>query len=115
MTVWQCDRQRTGRKIPRKNYLRMRWCSACIGITDKTFELTGPYMLQSCEAVTELRETLGVTGYMDEAKARGHNLLVSYSDFVNGLNPGGSMCGRGDHRRRGGVMEAILEEWLTCC
>ena len=52
--------------------------------------------------------------FMDEAKARGHSLLVAYSDYVNGSNPDGSTCNRGEHRRRGGVMEAILEEWLSC-
>ena len=114
LTRWQCDRQSTGRKVPRKNYVRMRWCPACVGITDESFELTGPHVLQSCEAVTELRETLGVKSFTDESKARGHSLLVAYSDYVNGSNPDGSTCNRGEHRRRGGVMEAILEEWLSC-
>ena len=41
-------------------------------------------------------------------------VLADLLELLNGMNPDGSMCDRGDHRRRGGVMEAILEEWLTC-
>ena len=83
----------------------MSGCSGVppVGITDKTFELT------------KLREAgLGVSAYMAESKARGLGMIVSYSNFVNGWNPDGSVCDRGDHRGRGGVMEVILDEWLTC-
>ena len=77
---------RHSRKISSKNYVRMLWCPACIRITDETFQLTSPHMLQICKAVTELRDTLGVKGYMHKALARSHSLLVLYrSRFILSL------------------------------
>ena len=70
-------------------------------------------ILQVCEAISGLREALGLQEFFDTCKSHGLGKEPSYSLYLCGFAPDGSSIAMDDYMKRGENLDKMREEWLS--
>ena len=69
--------------------------------------------LQACEALSGLRDTLGLTEFFELTKARGLSVRTSHYLFLCGFAPDESLVSMTEYRKRGENLEKMRKEWMS--
>ena len=70
------------------------------------------HVLSDCQAVEELRESLGIGEFLRELRARGHSSLQAYAAYINGLDLRGQTIDQEEHFARGEAIHELQEKWI---
>ena len=112
LTSWLLSTAVIGARGDLKNIPRIKFCPACRDITDETFKLNLPHVLQVCEAVTPYRDAGVLNVFFGECKARGLASSAAYTLYLTGRAPDGSPVPRSDYMERADTLEELRSEWL---
>ena len=66
-----------------------------------------------CEAISGLRDSLGLKEFFDSCKSRGMSKRAAYSLYLCGFAPDESNISMKEYRERGGNLDKMRKEWLS--
>ena len=70
-------------------------------------------ILQECEAISGLRDALGLTEFFDTCKSRSKGKKASYHLYLCGFAPDESCIAMEEYRKRGDNLDKMRVEWLS--
>ena len=70
-------------------------------------------ILQECEAISDMRDALGLTEFFASCKSRSKGKKASYHLYLCGFAPDESCIGMEEYRKRGKNIDQIRVEWLS--
>ena len=70
-------------------------------------------ILQVCEAISGLRDALGLKEFFDMCKSRGLGKKASYSLYLCGFASDESGIGMEEYRKRGKNLDKMRDEWMS--
>ena len=66
-----------------------------------------------CEAISGMRDALGLKDFFESCKNLGMGVKASYSLYLCGFAPDESGISMKEYRKRGSDLERMRKEWLS--